>query len=315
MLSARTSAALEESTDRLAVHLRRAPGLSLPDAAFTLQQGRARLAHRRAVLCEDASAAAVSLEERDPSRVFTKVTGGRAPSVVLMFPGVGTQQVGMGRELYRDEIVYRESMDRCAALFERELSTDIRALLFPEEQDRAYAAERMLRPTLNSAVIFSTEYAMTQLLLSWGVRPTALTGHSLGEYTAACVAGVLSLEDAIALVVTRARLYEELGDDTMTLIVPLSEDALASRLGDGISLAAVNGPEASVVSGTRAAVERLEMELQREGCDVRRLPIAVAVHCSLLRAAHAPPDRAGHIDGAKCSTDPHRLQPHRRLDD
>jgi amino acid adenylation domain-containing protein len=282
VLSARTSAALEESTDRLAVHLRSTPELSLPDTAFTLQQGRARFAHRRAVMCEGASAAAASLEERDPGRVFTNVTEGRAPEVVFMFPGVGTQQVGMGRELYRDERAYRESMDRCAALFQRELSTDIRALLFPEEQDRAHAAERMLRPSLNSAVIFSTEYAMTQLLLSWGVRPTALTGHSLGEYTAACVAGVLSLEDAVALVVTRARLYEELGDDTMTLIVPLSEDALASRLGNGISLAAVNGPEASVVSGTRAAVERLETELQREGCDVRRLPIAVAVHCSLL---------------------------------
>jgi amino acid adenylation domain-containing protein len=282
VFSARSSAALEAYTERLTEHFSLDPQTSLADVAFTLQQGRVPFPHRRAVVCESASAAVTNLDERDPAHVFTNVTGDRSPGVVFMFPGGGTQQVGMGKELYLHEQVYRESIDRCALLFEEELSIDIRTLLFPREQERATAADELLRVCLNLAAIFSTEYALAQLLMSWGIRPSAVTGHSLGEYVAACIAGVLSLEDAVALMVLRGRLYEQLPSDAATLIVPISEDALVERLGEGCSLAAVNGPEACVVSGTRAAIERLEAELLREGREVRRLQVIAAAHSYLI---------------------------------
>ncbi|WP_444547642.1 amino acid adenylation domain-containing protein [Sorangium atrum] len=282
VLSARTNDALERATDRLAGRLRHAADLSLPDVAFTLQQGRAPFAHRRAVVCRDLASAASHLRARDPAHAFSDVAEGRSPKVVFLFPGGGTQRVDMGREPYGSERVFRESIDRCAALFERELSMDIRALLFPDPEERERAAERLRAPCANLAAIFSTEYATAQLLLSWGIRPAAVSGHSLGEYTAACVAGVLSLEAAVKLIAARGRLYELLPEDTATLVVHLSEDALLARLGDGLSLAAVNGPEACVVSGMASAIDRLERELALEGHETRRLPVAIAAHSSLV---------------------------------
>ncbi|WP_437297431.1 amino acid adenylation domain-containing protein [Sorangium sp. So ce426] len=282
VLSAQTSEALEGMTDRLAGHLRHAAHLSLPDVAFTLQQGRARFAHRRAVVCREPVSAAALLRARDPAHAFSDVAEGRAPKVVFLFPGGGSQRVDMGRELYGSERVFRESLDECATLFQRALSMDIRALLFPGPEERERAAEQLRAPCANMAAIFSIEVATARLLLSWGIRPAAVSGHSLGEYTAACVAGVLSLEAAVTLIAARGRLYEQLPRDVATLVVHLSEDALLARLGDGLSLAAVNGPEVCVVSGTLPAIERLERECAREGHETRRLPIATAAHSSLV---------------------------------
>src|SRR5689334_11527257 len=122
----------------------------------------------------------------------------------------------------------------------------------------------MLRPTLHQAAIFSTEVALAELLISWGVRPAALTGHSLGEYSAAVIGGVLSLEGAAALIATRGRIYEELPGGAATLIVSLSERALETRLKGRLSLAAVNGPDSCAVSGMQADIGHLEAELCRE---------------------------------------------------
>ncbi|WP_437581584.1 amino acid adenylation domain-containing protein [Sorangium sp. So ce887] len=209
VVSARTRAALEKSTDRLAEHLRRAPEGSLPDVAFTLQRGRVPFAHRRAVVCADPASGAACLDQRDPARVFTQVAGGRPPEVVFMFPGAGAERVGMGRELYLHERAYRESMDRCADRFRRELSVDLRDRLFPEEQGRSRGEEDIGSPRLRAAALFSTEYALAQLLMSWGIRPAALFGHGVGEVAALCVAGVLSLDEAVALVALLGRAEEE----------------------------------------------------------------------------------------------------------
>jgi amino acid adenylation domain-containing protein len=282
VLSARTEAALESATARLVAHLQSTPSANLADVAFTLQQGRAAFAHRRAAVCADVNSAVGCLTERGSAGVFTRAASPRPPEIVFMFPGGGTQRVDMGRELYAKEPAYRESIDRCAALFQRELPFDIRSLLFPGEERRGSAEEEMLHPRANLAAIFATEYALAELLLSWGIRPAALTGHSLGEYTAACVAGVLSLEDAISLVATRGQLYEELPDDSATLIVHMSEEALTNMLHDGLSLAAVNGPEACAVSGPSAAIRRFEAELKQKGCDFKRLFISVAAHSALV---------------------------------
>jgi thioesterase domain-containing protein/malonyl CoA-acyl carrier protein transacylase len=282
ILSARTPRALDESTTRLAEHLRRDPGTSLADVAFTLQQGRAAFEHRRAVIGSDPGAASRDLLDHDPARVVSGRAEARAREVVFMFPGGGTQHADMGLELYLSEKIYQESLDRCAALFQDELSVDIRTLLFPKREAQGRSAEKLLRPSINLAVIFSTEVALANTLMAWGIRPAAVTGHSLGEYAAAYFAGVISLEDAVALIALRGRLYEELPSGAATLIVRLSEEEITARLGEDLSLAAVNSSDSCVISGVGRAIERLEADLRRDGCDVRRLPIAVAAHSSLI---------------------------------
>jgi acyl transferase domain-containing protein/thioesterase domain-containing protein len=203
-----------------------------------------------------------------------------SPKVVFMFPGGGSQRVGMGRDLYAEEAVYRGELDRCAALFVSELGVDVRDHLFPKPGDEAAAAIALLGPSLNTAAVFATEYALARLLMSWGITPVAAVGHSLGEYVAACLAGVLSLADAAALVALRARLHDGLPGSM--LVVHLPEHALAPRLGPDLSLAAVNAPSLCVVSGRRDAVHALEAALLAEGVRARPLAIAGASHCALV---------------------------------
>jgi amino acid adenylation domain-containing protein len=275
VVSARTPASLATQCERLADHLQSHPELALADVAYTLQVGRAALPHRRAVVGRTAA------EVRE--RLLAKDTGERAsgsPKVVFMFPGGGSQRVGMGRDLYAEEAVYRGELDRCAALFVSELGVDVRDHLFPKPGDEAAAAIALLDPSLNTAAVFATEYALARLLMSWGITPVAAVGHSLGEYVAACLAGVLSLADAAALVALRARLHDGLPGSM--LVVHLPEHALAPRLGPDLSLAAVNAPSLCVVSGRRDAVHALEAALLAEGVRARPLAIAGASHCALV---------------------------------
>ncbi|HVG64400.1 MAG TPA: amino acid adenylation domain-containing protein [Hyalangium sp.] len=280
-LSARTSTALESATSRLSEHLRQQPELPLPDVAFTLQQGRAAFDHRRVVVCQDRDSAISALASRESATVFDGSVQPQPLQVIFMFPGGGTQQVGMGRELYQSEPVYQEALDRCVSLFDRELGGNLRSLLFAEEAERAEATSQLLRPSLNMASIFSTEYALAQLLLSWGLRPSALTGHSLGEYAAATLAGVLSLEDAVALVALRGRLCDTMPESAM-LSVPLSEEALSAKWAQGISIAAINGPAHCVVAGRKEAIDRLEATLRSGGIEAQRLWLAGASHSPLV---------------------------------
>jgi acyl transferase domain-containing protein len=286
LISAKTGAALDTASYRLADYLREHAHIPLADVAFTLQQGRAAMSQRRAVVCNQADAAAEGIESGDASSVFSGIVRNKPPKVVFMFPGVGTQQVGMGSELYGHERIYREALDRCALLFQSELGIDIRTLLFPEDARREDVAKRLLRASLNMAVIFATEYALAQLLLAWGLRPAAVTGHSLGEYAAACVAGMLSVEDAVTLVALRGRLCDDMPASTM-LIVPLSAAEVTRRIGEELSLAAINSPSHCVVSGALAAIEALEASLNEEGVQARRLPLTGSLHSALVEPAMA----------------------------
>jgi amino acid adenylation domain-containing protein len=279
-LSAKMPEALAANVRNLADHLRAHPGLPLADVAFTLQRSRAAFAHRRAVVASGVESAVAALSMHGP-QILSGVVPERPPRLVFLFPGGGSQQVGMGRELYRSEPVYREHLDRCAELFRADLDLDLQGLLFPSGAGRETAEREMLRPSRFSAALFATEYALAQLLLSWGLAPAAVSGHSLGEYVAACLAGALRLEDAAALVALRGRLHEDLPAGAM-LAVPLPEEEVAGRLGAGLSLAAVNGPALCVVAGQQEAVADLEIHLVREGCAVQRLRVAGAGHSPLV---------------------------------
>ncbi len=280
-LSAKSSSALEAASHNLATFLRQNPDASLADVAYTLQVGRQPMPYRRIVAVQSATDAAEVLTSGNRQRVISQQASDAAPSVVFMFPGGGAQYPNMGRELYETEPVYREAIDECLALVRPYLPTDLRSLMFPTDENVASAAAELERPLLNLPAIFMTEYALAQLWRSWGIEPAAMTGHSLGEYTAACLAGVLSLKDALFVVTLRGKLFETLPEGGM-LSVPLSEAALQPYLSDGLSIAVINSPELCVVSGEVAALEKLEAALTAQEVECRRVRINVAAHSPML---------------------------------
>ncbi|HVR98965.1 MAG TPA: SDR family NAD(P)-dependent oxidoreductase, partial [Thermoanaerobaculia bacterium] len=282
-LSARTPAALDAATRNLAKHLAEEPELPLADAAYTLSLGRKPFAHRRAVVCRDREDALAALA--DPERW---ITGQQEPgdrSAAFLFSGQGSQYPGMGRELYETEPVFRHELDVCAELLAPHLGLDLREVLYPDLFHSGLSqeeAERRLDQTaLTQPVLFAIEYALARLWMSWGIQPAAMLGHSIGEYVAACLAGVFELADALALVAARGRLMQSLPAGAM-LGVDLHEAEIAPYLGPGLSLAAVNGPSSCVVSGPEEAVAELEGRLAGLGVRVRRLHTSHAFHSAMM---------------------------------
>ncbi|MET0397899.1 MAG: FkbM family methyltransferase [Longimicrobiaceae bacterium] len=248
---------------------------------------------------------AVPPRERDPlrPRAADAVADATPRSVVFLFPGVGEQYPGMARGLYDAEPVFRAEVDRCAELLRPHLGLDVREPLFAADRGAppsgppgggldlrrmlrrapaSAAAGRLSRTEAAQPAAFVVGWALARLWESWGVRPDALLGHSLGEYTAACVAGVFALEDALELVALRARAIQALPGGAM-IAVPLAPGALGPWLGDGVALAATNAPELCVLSGTEEAIARAERDLVRQGHAVRRLAATHAFHSPLMR--------------------------------
>ncbi|NTU79349.1 MAG: SDR family oxidoreductase [Chloroflexales bacterium] len=286
-LSARSAGALEAATANLGRHLRDYPELSLADVAYTLQVGRRAFEQRRIVVCGDAADAAGALEALPPARVYTQAPAGR-PDVVFMFTGQGAQYVDMGRGLYEDEAPFRAAVDRCAELLRPRLGLDLRDLLFPGPQAAEEAAARLGETALTQPALFVIEYALAQLWAAWGVRPAAMIGHSVGEYVAACLAGVFSLEDALALVAARGRLMQALPRGAM-LAVALSEQELLPLIeGQALSLAASNAPRLSVISGPVEAVTALQARLGQQGVEHQLLRTSHAFHSAMMEPACAP---------------------------
>ncbi|HEX6903703.1 MAG TPA: amino acid adenylation domain-containing protein [Thermoanaerobaculia bacterium] len=280
LISARTPTALETATDNLARHLEEHPEQSFADVAFTTQVGRQAFKHRRALVCHGREDAAAALRARDPHRVLTLPVEDRDRPVAFLFPGQGAQYPDMGRDLYDSEPAFREALDACARGLRPHLGLDLRTVLYPDG-DRQAAAERLERTELAQPALFAVEYAMAALLREWGIRPAAMLGHSIGEYVAACLAGVFSLEDALALVAARGRLMQGLPSGAM-LVVPRPEEEARRWLEDGLSLAAVNGPSFSVISGPADRVDALARRLEEAGIEGRRLHTSHAFHSSMM---------------------------------
>lgn len=281
VLSARTRDALENAAARLREHLRQRPGLDAADVAYTLQVGRKRFPHRRFAVCQDLADAVSTLEAGEPGRVLTGFEESKGRPVVFMFPGQGAQHVNMGRELYESEPGFRAQVDRCAEGLMPHLGRDLRRLLYPSGSEEASAADQLRQTSLTQPTLFVIEYALSQLWMSWGVKPVAMIGHSIGEYVAACLAGVFGLEDALALVARRGRLMQELPAGAM-LSVPLPAAQVEVQLEAGVSVAALNEHAATVVSGPTEAVARLEGRLATQNVACQRLHTSHAFHSAMM---------------------------------
>ncbi|MGK4009098.1 SDR family NAD(P)-dependent oxidoreductase [Sorangium sp. So ce1036] len=275
VLSARTDAALSRLRSRLADHLERHGELSLRDVAFTLLEGRRRHSRRDHVVASSLSEAVARLRRAGEGRAAGagegRAAGAEDAGVVMLFTGQGSQHPGMGRWLYEEHALVREIVDECAGKLEPLLGVDVRRVAFDGSSDA-------LRDTgIAQPALFVLEVAVARWIESLGVRPRALLGHSVGELAAACVAGVLSLDDALRAVAARARLMQSLPRGAM-LAVPLSERAVLDGLPAELSLAAVNAPELCVVAGGEAAVAQYEARLGARGVRGRRLQTSHAFH-------------------------------------
>jgi amino acid adenylation domain-containing protein len=273
-VSARSPAALSGARLRLADHLEARPEQDLADVAFTLQSGRRAFAHRAAVAGHDRAEIIAALRKQGPARAAEA-----GSDLVFMFPGQGSQHPQMGRELYAGEPVYRRTVDLCCEILRPHLDLDLRSQLYPS--NGGGDAERLSATVLAQPAIFTVEYALAQLLLSWGLRPAAMIGHSVGEFAAACLAGVFSLEDALGLVATRGRLMQDLPRGAM-LAVRLPDDEIAALAQDGVAVAAQNAPGQSVLAGSFQAIEALEAELVRRDVTHRRLQTSHAFHSEMI---------------------------------
>jgi len=286
-LSARNLRALDDAAARLAEHLRAEPGLALADVAHTLAIGRRDFGVRRVLAASSTEEAITLLESNDSRRVATQTASETPPEVVFLLPGGGAQHPRMAAELYRSEPVFREHVDRGLALLHGKFDVDLREVWFPSDDRLAWATREFERPSLQLPAIFITEYALAQLWMAWGVQPKALLGHSLGENTAACLAGVLSFEDALGLVTLRGQLFETVPHGGM-LSVPLPRERLEALLDPELDLSVVNGPELCVVSGPTKALDAFAAKLAKCEVDAQRLTISIAAHSRMLEPILAP---------------------------
>jgi amino acid adenylation domain-containing protein/non-ribosomal peptide synthase protein (TIGR01720 family) len=278
VLSAQTETALRRQAERLVTHLRAHPEQPLADVAFTLQCGRATFRHRRAVVARSAAQAAMALEAAEGG------LHGRAPAqppaVALLLPGQGSQHPQMGRALYAEGGVFRREMDA--------LSESLRPLLDLALTDLLYGSgadpETLRRTEVAQPAVFAVSVALARQWQALGLTVEGMLGHSVGEYAAAHLAGVFTLEDALALIVERGRLIGALPCGAMLAVNEAEEDVQA-MLDDGLSLAAINGPRQCVVSGPEAAVAALEERLARAGRLGRRLATSHAFHSTMMAPA------------------------------
>ena len=281
VLSARSRQAVDQAASNLSQFLQKNDPI-LDDVAYTLAVGRKQFKHRRVVVARNREQAIEFLENNDKNHTFYRqLNTDQRPGVVFMFPGGGAQYANMGRELYDAEPIYRDVIDTCLGFYQRNEGSDLRHILFPDEEKTAYATEQMASPSLALPALFMTEYALAKLWMSYGIEPIAMTGHSMGEYTAACIAGVMTIEEALMLVTLRGKLFETLPKGSM-LSVMLSEEKLLPLLGSELSIAAINAPELCVASGPDTAIDALQLKLEEEEIDCRRIHISVAAHSSMV---------------------------------
>ncbi|MEN8447289.1 MAG: type I polyketide synthase, partial [Cyanobacteria bacterium J06555_13] len=307
-LSAKTPTALDTATQNLAAYLQNHPEVAIADIAYTLQIGRRDWTHRRVCLCQTTTDAIVKLrgfaseqegnnqsDRIGNNEALSAVTTTTEKSVVFMFSGQGSQHIDMAKDLYEVEPTFRQTIDHCAEILGDDLP--LLDLLYPNQkkqqpitpQQQSASSPAPHSPTLNQTTyaqpaLFAIEYALAKLWLSWGIQPKALIGHSIGEYVAACIAGIVSLEDALFLVTQRGQLMQRCQPGSM-LSVLAGPETLKMQLSADTEIAVINGPKNCVVSGPTPAIEALERQLEKQDMPCRLLATSHAFHSAMMESA------------------------------
>jgi acyl transferase domain-containing protein/thioesterase domain-containing protein/acyl carrier protein len=279
VLSAKSRKALDDNSRRLGDFLSSDTGTPLVDVASTLLAGRTHFAHRRVVAARDRVQAVSVLRACDRTAATAHTLVENSSGAVFLFPGGGAQYPGMGQSLYRQEPAFRKTVDEGLGYLPADVAAEVHALWL--DGATPDAAQRFLNPALQLPAILIAEIAIARLWMSWGIKPVALIGHSMGENAAACIAGVLSFKKAVELVHLRGRLFTEIPPGGM-LSIPLAEEELLARLPPDLDLASVNAPELCVVSGNNEALDRCQATLAQDDIEAIRVPIDIAAHSRML---------------------------------
>ncbi len=287
LLSAKTESALNALREKLAEYLSGNPDLSLSDVAYTLKVGRQSFDNRLMVMASTMDEAVGRLKNPEPPFVLKTKREKADSSVIFMFTGQGSQYAGMGRELYENVPFFAEIIDKCSLLLAPYLGLELKALLFPSEDKKKEADEKLAQTAYTQPALFVLEYALASLLIEWGIKPKAMIGHSIGEYTAAVLAGVFDLHDALKLVATRGMLMQHLPAGTM-LAVSLTEKELLPLLPPDVSIGVINSPSMCVASGVTESIEKLQEALEKRNIPCRCLHTSHAFHSIMMEEALEP---------------------------
>ncbi|HEY9670379.1 MAG TPA: thioester reductase domain-containing protein [Waterburya sp.] len=294
-LSAKSEKALGELTQRYVDFLASHPEVSLADVCFTANTGRSHFDHRLAVVAESTKQLQETLSsfvtgKRTIGLVSGQVTSKQRPKIAFLFTGQGSQYVDMGRQLYETQPVFRQALNRCDKILRPYLEQPLLSVLYPEPGVNSPLDET----AYTQPALFALEYALFQLWKSWGIEPAVVMGHSVGEYVAACVAGVFRLEDGLKLIAERARLMQALppdgemvavfADETQVIaaIEPYIDQVTLTRRNTVVAIAAINGPQTIIISGQRQAVQAVVASLSDKGIKTKKLNVSHAFHSPLM---------------------------------
>lgn len=281
LLSADTKDSLERATSNISDFLIKSENINMEDVAYTLQTGRKHFKYRRSFACSDRDDALLLLGKMDPQKVFTGLQEPKQRPIAFMFTGQGAQYSKMGDELYQFENVFRETVDECAVYLKAKLGLDIRDLLFARNDSIENCDKKLGQTYLTQPALFVIEYALAKLWESWNVKPNAMIGHSIGEYVAACLAGVFSLEDCLDIVTLRGRLMQDAETGSM-LSISLSEEETLPYITENLSLSAVNSPSLCVIGGSDSDIKILQSKMAEDGVDCRLLETSHAFHSKMM---------------------------------
>ncbi|MCK5055786.1 MAG: acyltransferase domain-containing protein [Candidatus Aminicenantes bacterium] len=285
LLSARTESALNRVTGNITEYLKRNPGINLADVAYTLKVRRA-FQNRRMVVSLTVEEAVYALSNPGSRKVQTFLSEDEERPVVFIFPGLGSQYVNMGVDLYRSELIFRKAIDRCFEILKDILDDDVKNFLYPGEEYSGDCSHQknnnngISRFEIDQLIIFIFEYALAELLMTWGIKPHAIIGYSFGEYTAAQVSGVFSLEDALKLIVNRGKLIRQVACGAM-LSVPLPAKELKPFLNDELSLAIDNG-DSCVAAGPEEVIAVFEKQMKEKRYICMRVQNSYALHSKMM---------------------------------
>lgn len=291
IVSAVTASALDAAVRRLASHLQSRSDACLPDVCYTMQVGRKHFPHRRALVCSNLAQLKDALQEPLAKEFAAGVQNSANRPLAFMFTGQGAQYQGMGRDLYAFQPTFRHNLDLCADLVHKELGLDLRDLLYGSRPAAELNETRIAQPAL-----FALEFALARMWMQFGITPVGMIGHSLGEFVAACLAGVFTLEDALRVVAFRGQLMQSMPRGSM-LSVALGEEELLPLIDGVVSIAAVNSRSICTVSGPEEEIAKLQGRLESKAIACSRIHTSHAFHSSMMEPAMSPfRDFLGKID-------------------